>query len=44
MSKYVASGLSREAVSFAVANYGDNPTKVIMNDWCSDILRIWDLI
>ncbi|TYK05974.1 uncharacterized protein E5676_scaffold376G00700 [Cucumis melo var. makuwa] len=28
VSKYVASGLNREAVSFAVANYGDNPTKV----------------
>ncbi|KAG7035731.1 hypothetical protein SDJN02_02529 [Cucurbita argyrosperma subsp. argyrosperma] len=28
VSKYVASGLSREAVSLAVANYGDNPTKV----------------
>ncbi|CAK9310755.1 unnamed protein product [Citrullus colocynthis] len=28
VSKYVASGLSREAVSFAVANYGDSPTKV----------------
>lgn len=28
VSKYIASGLSREAVSFAVANHGDNPTKV----------------
>ncbi|XWS61276.1 hypothetical protein CRYUN_Cryun07bG0112400 [Craigia yunnanensis] len=28
VSKYIASGLSREAVSVAVANYGDNPTKV----------------
>jgi len=28
VSKYIASGLSREAVPFAVANYGDNPTKV----------------
>ncbi|XP_058100278.1 uncharacterized protein LOC131245083 [Magnolia sinica] len=28
VSKYVASGLGREAVSLAVANYGDNPTKV----------------
>ncbi|XP_022157119.1 uncharacterized protein LOC111023918 isoform X2 [Momordica charantia] len=27
-SKYIASGLNREAVRFAVANYGDNPTKV----------------
>ncbi|KAF6172962.1 hypothetical protein GIB67_006338 [Kingdonia uniflora] len=27
-SKYIASGLSREAVSLAIANYGDNPTKV----------------
>ncbi|KAK1575920.1 hypothetical protein Q3G72_009489 [Acer saccharum] len=26
--KYVASGLNREAVPIAVANYGDNPTKV----------------
>lgn len=26
--KYVASGLNREAVPLAVANYGDNPTKV----------------
>ena len=28
VSKYIASGLSREAVTLAVANYGDNPTKV----------------
>lgn len=28
VSRYVASGLNREAVSLAVANYGDNPTKV----------------
>lgn len=28
VSKYIASGLSREAVPFAVANYGDNPAKV----------------
>ncbi|XP_047325599.1 uncharacterized protein LOC124929312 isoform X2 [Impatiens glandulifera] len=28
ISKYIASGLSREAVPFAVAHYGDNPTKV----------------
>ncbi|KAF7132924.1 hypothetical protein RHSIM_Rhsim09G0203300 [Rhododendron simsii] len=28
VSKYIASGLSREAVPLAVANYGDNPTKV----------------
>ncbi|KAE8662734.1 HAT transposon superfamily isoform 1 [Hibiscus syriacus] len=28
VSKYIASGLSREAVTVAVANYGDNPTKV----------------
>ncbi|KAK2996972.1 hypothetical protein RJ639_026328 [Escallonia herrerae] len=27
-SKYIASGLSREAVPLAVANYGDNATKV----------------
>ena len=27
--KYTASGLNREAVNIAVANYGDNPTKVI---------------
>ncbi|KAJ6376023.1 hypothetical protein OIU77_000904 [Salix suchowensis] len=26
--KYIASGLSREIVPLAVANYGDNPTKV----------------
>ncbi|KAI4340914.1 hypothetical protein MLD38_025706 [Melastoma candidum] len=28
VGKFVASGLSREAVSIAVANYGDNPVKV----------------
>ncbi|GLT35843.1 hypothetical protein SLA2020_102610 [Shorea laevis] len=28
VSKYIASGLSREAVPIAVKNYGDNPTKV----------------
>ena len=28
VSKYIASGLSREVVTVAVANYGDNPTKV----------------
>ncbi|XP_065863125.1 uncharacterized protein [Euphorbia lathyris] len=28
ISKYIASGLNREAVSLAVGNYGDNPTKV----------------
>ncbi|XP_051143579.1 uncharacterized protein LOC127260000 [Andrographis paniculata] len=28
VSKYIAAGLSREAVPLAVANYGDNPTKV----------------
>ncbi|GAV84896.1 hypothetical protein CFOL_v3_28338 [Cephalotus follicularis] len=28
VSKYIASGLSREAVLLAVAHYGDNPTKV----------------
>lgn len=28
VSKYVASGLNREAVPVAVANYGDNPAKV----------------
>ncbi|CAI9092356.1 OLC1v1027572C1 [Oldenlandia corymbosa var. corymbosa] len=28
VNKYIASGLGREAVSVAVANYGDNPTKV----------------
>jgi len=27
--KYIASGLSRDAVPLAVANYGDNPTKVL---------------
>jgi hypothetical protein len=28
VAKYIASGLSREAVPLAVAQYGDNPTKV----------------
>ncbi|KAK6155612.1 hypothetical protein DH2020_009860 [Rehmannia glutinosa] len=28
VSKYIAAGLSREAVPLAVANFGDNPTKV----------------
>ncbi|KAF8044106.1 hypothetical protein BT93_A2171 [Corymbia citriodora subsp. variegata] len=28
INKYISSGLSREAVPLAVANYGDNPTKV----------------
>ncbi|KAH7546085.1 hypothetical protein FEM48_Zijuj01G0163300 [Ziziphus jujuba var. spinosa] len=28
VSKYIASGLNREAVPLAVAHYGDNPTKV----------------
>ncbi|XP_028806780.1 uncharacterized protein LOC114761552 [Neltuma alba] len=28
VSKYIVSGLNREAVPIAVANYGDNPTKV----------------
>ncbi len=28
VSKYIASGLSREAVPLAVAHYGDNATKV----------------
>ncbi|KAF5947571.1 hypothetical protein HYC85_013528 [Camellia sinensis] len=28
VSKYIASGLSRQAVPLAVAHYGDNPTKV----------------
>nr|CAD1822256.1 unnamed protein product [Ananas comosus var. bracteatus] len=28
VEKYVASGLGREAISFAVLNYGDNPVKV----------------
>ena len=27
--KYIASGLSRDVVPLAVANYGDNPTKVL---------------
>jgi len=27
VDKYVAMGLGREAVSFAVLNYGDNPAK-----------------
>lgn len=33
VSKYIASGLNREAVPLAVANYGDNPTKVITISW-----------
>ncbi|XP_027362626.1 uncharacterized protein LOC113870230 [Abrus precatorius] len=28
VSKYIAMGLSREAVPIAVANYGDNPTRI----------------
>jgi hypothetical protein len=28
VDKYVSMGLGRQAVSFAVLNYGDNPTKV----------------
>ncbi|KAI4307159.1 hypothetical protein L6164_030376 [Bauhinia variegata] len=28
VSKYIGMGLNRQAVSIAVANYGDNPTKV----------------
>lgn len=28
INKYISLGLSREAVPFALANYGDNPTKV----------------
>ncbi|CAN1267621.1 hypothetical protein LINPERPRIM_LOCUS12864 [Linum perenne] len=28
VSKYIAAGLNREAIPVAVANYGDNPTKV----------------
>lgn len=28
VDKYTSSGLGREAVSFAVLNYGDNPVKV----------------
>lgn len=28
LNKYIASGLSQEAVIIAVANYGDSPTKV----------------
>lgn len=27
MDKYISMGLGREAVSFAVLNYGDNPAK-----------------
>lgn len=30
MRKYIASGLSREAVPLAVANFGDDPIKVII--------------
>ena len=28
VSKYIAMGLSRDAVAIAVANYGDNPAKI----------------
>jgi len=28
VSKFIAMGLSQEAVPIAVENYGDNPTKV----------------
>lgn len=28
VSKYIASGLNREAVTLAVSKYGDDPTKV----------------
>ncbi|KAJ0043545.1 hypothetical protein Pint_17633 [Pistacia integerrima] len=28
VSKYIAAGLNRDAVPIAVANYGDNPTKI----------------
>jgi hypothetical protein len=27
VEKYISMGLGRQAVSFAVLNYGDNPTK-----------------
>lgn len=30
--KYAASGLNPEAVNIAVANYGDNPTKVLYHN------------
>ncbi|RDX71042.1 hypothetical protein CR513_49648, partial [Mucuna pruriens] len=31
VSKFIAMGLSRDAVPIAVENYGDNPTKVCYN-------------
>jgi len=39
VDRYVSMGLGREAVSFAVLNYGDNPTKV-----CSFPLVVFSLI
>lgn len=30
VSKYISMGLSRDAVPLAVANYGDDPTKVCL--------------
>ena len=40
VSKYIASGLNREAVPLAVANFGDNPTKVFSFSFCSCCLSI----
>lgn len=42
-NKYIALGLNREAVPLAVANYGDNPTKVffvMLHDSCILILCV----
>jgi len=39
VDRYVSMGLGREAVSFAVLNYGDNPMKV-----CSFPLVVFSLI
>ncbi|KAK7293452.1 hypothetical protein RJT34_16318 [Clitoria ternatea] len=39
VSKYIAMGLSREAVPIAVANYGDNPTKIQEFVKCYSLLR-----
>lgn len=37
VSRYIALGLNREAVHIAVANYGDNPTKVCFWAHCMHI-------
>lgn len=35
MDKYISMGLGREAVSFAVLNYGDNPAKACFFSYLS---------